>query len=73
MISASGQSLFLPFYHGVYEKVAPTYIKHLYPIRSLDQFRKDLDVLLKHFEPIDLPFLIDYQKNPKKLKKFNHQ
>ncbi|MFT4662036.1 MAG: hypothetical protein ACI8XB_002323 [Patiriisocius sp.] len=45
---------FLPFYHGVYDDVQDPMIKHLYPMKSLKDFTRDLDVLLENFAPISL-------------------
>ena len=45
--------MLLPFYHAVTNET-PLHIKHLYPPRTIDQFKQDLDFLLEHYEPIDL-------------------
>ena len=64
----SGQNLFMPFYHTIADHDLQ-HIKHLYKVRSSKLFEQDLDVLLKHFEPIDLFQLIDAIQNGKKLPK----
>jgi peptidoglycan/xylan/chitin deacetylase (PgdA/CDA1 family) len=51
-----GGTLFLPFYHLVSDE-APKHVRHLYPVRSVQQFKEDLDFLLRFFRPIDLPTL----------------
>ena len=60
-----GENLFLPFYHLVSDE-SPPHVRHLYPVRSVQQFREDLDFLLKHFQPIDLQLLWEYvfEKRP---------
>ena len=46
------QKIALPFYHAVAEQPLP-HIQHLYRVKTVNEFLKDLDFLLKHFEPID--------------------
>jgi len=53
----SGQDLLLPYYHAVSDKPMP-HVDKVYPVRSLKRFRKDLDFLLKHYEPVALDELI---------------
>ncbi|MGB0165519.1 MAG: polysaccharide deacetylase family protein [Luteibaculum sp.] len=48
----------LPFYHAVSDEPL-AYLKHLYPIKSVQSFREDLEFLLQHFHPIDLAQLND--------------
>jgi peptidoglycan/xylan/chitin deacetylase (PgdA/CDA1 family) len=48
------------FYHTICKQTS-AHIKHLYPIVTPVQFEKDLDFLLKYFEPIDLK---DYIAHP---------
>lgn len=69
MIERSGQQLFLPFYHSVKGEQNLPHIKHLYPVRDEAQFQADLDYLLKHFEPISLPDLIQIIKEDKPIDK----
>ena len=52
LIKRSNQNLILPFYHTV-ANTELVHIKNLYKVKSEAQFIKDLDFLLKHFEPID--------------------
>ncbi len=57
------------FYHTVSDVELP-HIKHLYKIKDRKQFIKDLDFLLKNYEPIDLfqlkKHIYNEQKIPKK-------
>jgi peptidoglycan/xylan/chitin deacetylase (PgdA/CDA1 family) len=56
------QKLMLPFYHAVAEQPLP-HIKHLYQMKTVKQFLKDLDFLLQHFEPIDAETLYQFHVN----------
>ena len=46
------QSTVLPFYHTISDQDVP-HIKNLYQPKKTKDFIKDLDFLLKHFNPID--------------------
>ncbi|MDX2249946.1 MAG: polysaccharide deacetylase family protein [Bacteroidia bacterium] len=50
--SASGQPWVLPVYHLSTDDTAP-HIRHIYPVRNVRLFRKDMDFFLRHFHPID--------------------
>lgn len=50
------QSIF-PYYHIVNNNT-PAHIKHLYPFKSINQFEKDLDLLLQHYKPLHPESLI---------------
>ena len=50
------KKIVLPFYHTVAEQPLP-HIKHLYRMKSVIEFQKDLDFLLKHYQPIDIETL----------------
>ncbi len=39
----------LPFYHVVSD-VSPAHIRHLYPVKDIQSFKKDINFLLKHFK-----------------------
>ncbi|MDO8367927.1 MAG: polysaccharide deacetylase, partial [Saprospiraceae bacterium] len=54
-----GENLILPFYHLVSDESLP-HVRHLYPIRTAQQFREDLDFLLKHFQPVDFQSLWEH-------------
>lgn len=53
-IQITGQQLFLPFYHSIGNPEDLPHIRHLYQPRSVKQFEKDLDFLLKNYQPIGL-------------------
>jgi len=56
------QKLILPFYHAVAEQPLP-HIKHLYHMKTVKEFLKDLDFLLQHFEPIGAETLYQFHVN----------
>jgi peptidoglycan/xylan/chitin deacetylase (PgdA/CDA1 family) len=47
------QNTIFPFYHVVSDQDLP-HIKHLYPYLSESRFEKDLEVMLRRFEPISI-------------------
>ncbi len=49
----SGLELIFPFYHAVSDQTLP-HVRHLYSLRNRRQFEKDLEYLLKYFEPVSL-------------------
>ncbi len=54
LLKLSGIKTIYPFYHIVSDK-PPAHIKHLYPIRTVKQFEKDLDFLQKYFSASVFP------------------
>lgn len=50
--------LIFPFYHTVSDHYLP-HIAHLYPIKAVNQFKQDLDFLLKHYQAISLTELME--------------
>lgn len=54
----SGQQLLAPVYHSVSDRPLP-HLRHLYRVRSLQLFEKDLDTLLRHFQPLSATELLD--------------
>ena len=64
LIKWSGNHIFMPFYHSIQGKNPLPHIHHLYRLRSKSEFEKDLDFLLKHYQPISLNQLLEsvYQK-----------
>jgi len=56
------QKILLPFYHTVAEAPLP-HIKHLYHMKTVKEFLKDLDFLLKYFKPIDAETLHHFHIN----------
>ena len=68
LISITKKKIILPFYHTVGEQLLP-HIKHLYRMKTVTEFKADMDFLLKHFEPIDAETLYRFHVNnivPKK-------
>ncbi|MBN2521925.1 MAG: polysaccharide deacetylase family protein [Bacteroidales bacterium] len=58
----------LPLYHCINEK-PPAHIKYLYPVNTPGNFLRDIELLLKHFQPVTLEELIQITKEntiPKK-------
>lgn len=68
LIRLTKQKLVLPFYHTVSDFNLP-HIKHLYRVRSTEEFIKDLDYLCKHFTPISISELEDSIYGNKSFKK----
>lgn len=60
--------VFMPYYHIVSNERLP-HVSSLHYYKNNNQFLKDLDFLLFHFEPISLKDLIDAVENKKKIKK----
>jgi len=59
LTSLTKKKIIVPFYHTVAEQPLP-HIKHLYRMKTVEEFLKDLDFLLKHFEAIDVETLHHY-------------
>jgi len=53
LANLTGHKTIFPFYHVVSDQDLP-HIKHLYPYLSESRFEKDLDDMLRHFEPISI-------------------
>ena len=58
LIKISGQPVFFPFYHAITNTREP-HLAHLNVTRSIDQFKRDLEYLLKYLEPINQDELIN--------------
>jgi peptidoglycan/xylan/chitin deacetylase (PgdA/CDA1 family) len=58
----TGVNPLVPYYHGVVSEDQPAHIKHLYPFKSVTQFKRDLDVLLQRFEVLDLRDMVSALK-----------
>jgi len=58
MIRLSGQSVIFPFYHTISDQDLP-HISHLYKLIKTVDFVRDLDQLLKLFEPLSLGEYLD--------------
>ncbi len=53
LMNLSGQKLLLPYYHTVSDEQLP-YIKHLYSVRSVNMFKKDLEYFAKYYTPVTI-------------------
>lgn len=62
LLNLTGQRLILPVYHTVSNYQLP-HIQHLYRIKNVDEFRQDLEYLLKYFEPLSYEDLSKYESN----------
>ncbi len=52
LIKLSGIKVIYPFYHIVSDN-PPDHVKNLYKVRTVNQFKKDLDFLVKHFTSVN--------------------
>ncbi len=64
----SKQALIFPFYHSISNETLP-HISHLYKIKNSKQFEKDLEFLLKYYQPISYYQFDFHLKNKKPLNK----
>ena len=53
LVNWTGRNTIFPFYHTISDTDLP-YISNLYPLRSVQEFKDDLDYFLEHFTPISL-------------------
>ena len=60
LTSLTGQKLIFPFYHTICDTPLP-HLQHLYPVKSLASFEKDLIFLLRNYKAIDAQQLLDNQ------------
>lgn len=67
LINSTGERIIFPFYHSVSDKI-PEHLINLYEPRTIENFKKDLDYLVKHFKPISLIELLESKKNEFKTK-----
>ena len=61
----SGHRTIFPYYHVVSDKELP-HMKHLYAHRSESQFERDLEWLLRYFEPISIEDYLEDLKDGRK-------
>lgn len=54
----------LPFYHTVSD-IPLTHIQHLYKVKNLDQFQRELDFFQKNYTAISVDHLIAYNRGEK--------
>jgi peptidoglycan/xylan/chitin deacetylase (PgdA/CDA1 family) len=59
---ASRRSLLLPLYHTISDSI-PAHLSYLYPVRRIDEFRQDLESLLKLYRPVSMEDLIALSRN----------
>jgi len=62
IIKHSGKKIIFPFYHIVSDEDCP-HVKHLYPIKRVKKFEKELDFLQKYYHPMDLEELMSHIRN----------
>src|SRR5690554_1801859 len=55
----SKQKFIFPLYHLVSDSPSAL-VKHLYPVASVDRFKRDIDYLLRHFEPATLDEVLNF-------------
>jgi len=53
LVNWTGRSMILPFYHAISDNDLP-YISNLYSLRSIKEFKEDLDYFCKYFTHISL-------------------
>ncbi len=63
LIRLTGHRVLVPLYHALGDEPQP-HIDPLYPLRSPARFRRDLDFMLRHFKPVDLPELLELCGHP---------
>lgn len=68
LIKWTGREIIFPFYHTISDDDLP-YISNLYPLRSINDFKKGLDYFCKHFNPVNLEEVFDRVHSPKKFGK----
>jgi len=66
LMRATRQSAIMPFYHTVADEHLP-HLAHLYTVRSVRQFREDLDFFLLHYSPLSLGDILDALEQGKPL------
>ncbi len=63
----TGHKIIMPVYHAIANR-SPIHLKHLYRVRSIEEFEKDLDFLLKNYHPISITELLNRVETGKKSK-----
>ena len=56
LIRMTGQDFIIPVYHTVSNIPLP-HVDQIYPVRSVARFKRDLDFLTKHYQPVGLETL----------------
>lgn len=57
-----GNRIIFPFYHLISDGACP-HIRHLYTVKSISQFEKELDFFQKNFQAISLQEILNHIKN----------
>jgi len=60
----SGQNHIIPLYHTVSDS-SLAHIRNLYKVKTVEEFKKDLDFFLKHYKSVTLNDLINHLRNDK--------
>jgi peptidoglycan/xylan/chitin deacetylase (PgdA/CDA1 family) len=68
LVRITGQYFLFPFYHTVSNTPLP-HVNQVYNVRSLASFKKDLDFLTRHYQPVGLEELRAFRKGGRKLSK----
>lgn len=55
--------LIFPFYHTVSDQPL-NHIRHLYPVKTTEEFIADIDFLLAHYQPVGVPEWLENLDNP---------
>lgn len=58
LVSWTKRKTIFPFYHTISNEELP-YISNLYPLRTIDQFTKDLDFLCDNYNPIHIDEVLE--------------
>lgn len=64
----SGIKRIVPVYHAVADET-PEHLRHLYSLKSISDFTKDLECLLKYYNPIDIHQLIKQVESGEEIQK----
>ena len=54
LVRLTGERVYRPMYHSVRGDYPLPHIRHLYAVHPVERFTRDLDLLLRHFDPIGL-------------------
>ena len=65
LLNITGQRLIIPFYHIISDENVP-HIRHLYPVKSVKSFIRDLEFLLKLYDPINYIEFLELVRNQKR-------
>ena len=61
LMNRAGASLILPFYHLVSDVPVP-HVSELYRVKKIEEFEKDLDFLLTHYQPLGIEDLVEISR-----------